>query len=173
MDLLRQIKHRGPWRIHHIGLAVSESERRRIFRRNTAGLLPYVIATAIAPWHARAKAAFKTFQTEQKAYIDAHENQVDMSGTLRGAFAVQDEAAVRDQDFKWLQQLNRPGGFSATPTVRAAADAKLNAAYKSLMAKPWEYGTVKPDDMKGVQREWIKYRDAWLALAKARVDAFE
>lgn len=126
------------------------------------------IAEAVAAWPAPARAAYPAFAKAEEAYVLAHTDEVDLSGTARASMVIEDETQVRDKGLELLQRLGKPHGFSATPAELASADQGLNAAYRKVMTGPWpDYGTVKREDVKKVQRAWIKYRDAWLALARA------
>ena len=126
------------------------------------------IAALVGAWPATARAAYPAFAKEEEAYVLAHTGEVDLSGTARASMVIEDETELRDKDLDLLQRLGQPQGFSATPAQLAAADQRLNAAYRKAMTGPWQdYGTVTREDVKKTQREWIKYRDAWLALARA------
>ncbi len=126
------------------------------------------LKAAVAKWPAPARSAYQQFQKAENAYIEAHAGEVDLSGTLRAAFVIEAEAGIRDYDLGLLSRLDKPDGFKATPAQRAASDARLNAQWRKIMAHPIDLGTVKTEDVRKSQREWIRYRDAWLALARAR-----
>ena len=103
--------------------------------------------------------------------------ETDMSGTARGAFAVEAretletalfDAVTRFEDGKRPTQ--KAGDF-------ARADKALNATYKRTLAKldtsrsgggSGQYGTVSAGGVRNTQRAWLRYRDAWVRFAALR-----
>lgn len=119
------------------------------------------------------KQAFAALETAAQAYAEARAgNEIDLSGTGRGAFALEEEAARWTAFQTLLGQLAVGRLPAATAAQNQAADAKLNAAYRKLMAagEP-EFGTVTLKGVRDTERVWIRYRDAWLAFAKAAYPA--
>lgn len=121
-------------------------------------------------WGAVRKAAddyFESVSTEE----------TDMSGTARGAFAVEARETLETALFDAVTRFE--GG--ARPTQKAGdfarADKALNATYKATLAKLTagrgegafgEYGTIGPDGVRETQRAWLRYRDALVRFAAAR-----
>ncbi|MDR3752577.1 MAG: hypothetical protein P4K93_02335 [Terracidiphilus sp.] len=63
-----------------------------------------------------------------------------------------------------------PSGLAAVPQ----ADAELNRNYRTLMDKlrvPDQGDILSPLQERGIEREWITYRDAWVTLVTARFGA--
>jgi uncharacterized protein YecT (DUF1311 family) len=92
------------------------------------------------------------------------ETEIDLSGTLRGAFQIEDEQKLREQ---FVMNLTR---FAAVDIPKSGAaelaklDGQLNEAYQRIQhspAKTWEYGTIKPEGIQRTQRTWIKLAAAW------------
>ncbi|TWI64488.1 uncharacterized protein YecT (DUF1311 family) [Pseudoduganella lurida] len=99
-------------------------------------------------------------------------DETDLSGTARAAFAIEATAAVEDQLLDDLRTADKGELPKAVDVARA--DAALNAAYRKLMALPANEkgevgdGTVTKDGIRATQRSWIAYRDAWVAFARLR-----
>lgn len=104
-------------------------------------------------------------------------NEIDLSGTARGAFAVEARETLE------IQLLEDVGRFERgdRPAQRAAdlvpADQALNAIYRSVRTQltagvaAHEYalfGTVTADGVRDSQRAWLRYREAWVAFAATR-----
>jgi uncharacterized protein YecT (DUF1311 family) len=67
-------------------------------------------------------------------------------------------------------------GQSPSPGNEAEADAALNKSYRALMDRLRSPGKQMPPTIvlntlqeQGTERDWIAYRDAWVALAEARL----
>lgn len=118
-----------------------------------------------------AQALFTAMKTAFDAFATAHaESETDLSGTGRGAFVIEAEAAERDQFLKDLTRLANGQWVSATPAEATAADAALNKSYQAAMkacaASDSNFSTVKPEDVRGAQRTWLTYRDAYVRFAQ-------
>lgn len=131
-----------------------------------------------ASWTPAQRAAFAKLRKAADAYFDsASANEVDLSGTLRGAFATQawetlDVALL--SNIQRFEQRRRPDGKAGD---LAAADKALNASYQRVRARLTaasgdgglgEYGTIDANGVRQTQRLWLAYRDAWVAFAGAR-----
>lgn len=126
------------------------------------------IATLAAKVAPAARAAFDKLRAAEQAFVKSSaDNEVDVSGTGRGAFIVESQQAHDKAFVETLRKvldgtLDRP----AVPAVEA--DKKLNAAYTRLMTlkDTSSLGTVKKSGIREAQRLWLAYRDAFLAFAK-------
>lgn len=120
---------------------------------------------------AAALPAFAALRKAAYAFADARSGaEVDMSGTARAQMSIDAEEETRDAYLKQLAALIDGKVAAATPARAQAADAALNAMWKQLRAlgeHPQDGGTVTFTGVQGSQRAWLKYRDAFLALAKA------
>jgi uncharacterized protein YecT (DUF1311 family) len=105
------------------------------------------------------------------------EEETDLTGTLRVAFTIEAQAAVRDEllaDLRAAERGTKPPGNERT---LAAADKELNAVYRKVMAVPVNAegrigdSTVTRAGIRSTQRQWLVYRDAWVAFARARYPA--
>jgi len=138
----------------------------------------HAVNEALSGWSEQERAAYKRFAVVEDAFSEAQNGEVDATGSARVVEWQEADRVIRDRALATLRRLNQDDGFSATPDRRAASDQELNLTYQRVMkadADTWEQmGTVKPENVRTAQRAWIKYRDAWLELAKAkgRSDAF-
>jgi hypothetical protein len=131
-----------------------------------------VWARLTAAWSPAEKQALARLKAAHKAFAEAHaESEVDMSGTLRGAFYVD---AVEKLDKALLAMVQRLEAGRAPALGHAqfvAADAALNARYRKEIqsTEPSDSpGAVTRDGIRSAQRAWIAYRDAFLAFAAVR-----
>jgi uncharacterized protein YecT (DUF1311 family) len=129
-------------------------------------------------WTPAQRSAWTALRRAADAYFEsASTNEIDMSGTARGAFATQ---AYEVLDIALLDDVER-FEEGARPDEKAGdfadADKALNAAYRSTRATLdagkgkdgfGEYGTIDADGVRETQRLWLPYRDAWVAFAAAR-----
>jgi len=118
---------------------------------------------------------FRKLQAAEDAFDELRSsNEVDLSGTGRAAFELEELNKLRDQ---FLMNLNR---FSAThvvsPVPLASADRQLNAAYQRLkeslpatqdqaQAYISPAGTINFNGVQKTQRAWLNLRTAWTAFA--------
>lgn len=125
------------------------------------------VAAIAKGWDPARKAAWDRVIAAETAYMDAMTSgEVDLSGTMRGVFAQEAENEVKDGTVGLLEALNDKAMDRATPGQFQKSDAALNAAWKKVMANSFEdLGTVTKEGVRGTQRAWIKYRDAWSAFA--------
>jgi len=117
-----------------------------------------------------ARPALAALRKASDAFVDARGGEVDESGTARAEMEIDAEEAVRNAFTVHLAQLIDGRWPQASPAQAKAADAALNIAYGKAMAylaSTDNLSTVKPDDTRKAQRAWIRYRDAFLAFARA------
>jgi uncharacterized protein YecT (DUF1311 family) len=122
-----------------------------------------------------AQPAFRSLRAAEGAFDDLRSShEVDLSGTGRAAFELEEQDKLRDQFLINLQRVIAPTYISPVPLK--TADANLNATYQALRASmpPKEltgefttYGTLGFDGVQKTQRAWLTLRDAWVAFATA------
>ncbi len=127
--------------------------------------------------HGAAAARFADLRRAQATWAQARGgNEIDLSGTLRGAFVVQEEE-LQDRDFlDMIERLRagRPPPLGAAQlraaTVRMnAVLARIAAAGPAQMAN---WGTVTKQGIADTQAVWAGYRNAWGAFAAAAYPAW-
>lgn len=136
------------------------------------------VTALTATWSAAERAAFAKVRMAADAYFDASvDGEVDMSGTARGAMAVGAREALEDALVSALDAFGKgqlPQGGAAE---FAAADQQLNANYTAAMnyykaqAAEGTAGSVNPEGIRGAERAWIRYRDAWVAFGAQKYPA--
>ena len=117
-----------------------------------------------------AKPALAALRKAAAAFVDAHGDEVDESGTARAQLVIDEEEATRDAFTAHLAELIDGRWPSASAADAKVADAALNAAYRkalTYLASKDNLTTVKPEDTRKAQRAWIVYRDAFTAFAHA------
>jgi hypothetical protein len=127
------------------------------------------IAAAIAKLPDSAKNAFAKLREAEKAFEEARSaNEVDLSGTARGMFALQEEKKLRDE---FLMNLLRFAGDDVPQTSAtqfATVDRALKTTYDQIERLPsaeWHFGTIKPEGIRETQRVWTGLVDAWVEFA--------
>lgn len=118
-----------------------------------------------------ARASFERLRKAEAEFEDARSREeIDLSGTARGMFALEEERKLRDQ---FLINLQRFWNGDVPPTSEkdlAALDRALNSVYQDIQHAPadyWQYGTVKPDGIRETERKWVALAVAWVELAKS------
>jgi hypothetical protein len=128
------------------------------------------IAALTAAWTPAEKAALTRLRIAAEAYAEAHaQGEVDGSGTLRIALWIEAQQEVLDEMLARLRRLEAGG---VTWGDFRSADARLNADYRKVMNAPASetqfWGTISKEGIRDAQRAWLRYRDAFLALAAVR-----
>jgi hypothetical protein len=121
-------------------------------------------------WSRGELAAFDALKSVADKFFNTRvDNEVDQMGTARGALMIGEGAAL-DEGFLLLLQTLEDGTLPRVSKERAvAADAALNAAYRKLQAaKDPAWGTVTRSGIKKTEREWLRYRDAWVKFAREK-----
>jgi uncharacterized protein YecT (DUF1311 family) len=138
-------------------------------RRASVGRQARLVALQ-AGWSPAQRTAYVALAKALEAYAAAHgRNETDLSGTLRAAFIIEAEDAVKarfEADLKAFEDGRFPKGTAAD---LAQADGALNAAYKAAMAETYpDMSGIRPQGIRETERAWIAYRDAYVRLAAMR-----
>ena len=126
-------------------------------------------------WTPAERAALAALTKAENDYVEAHAGgEVDMAGTARAAMAITAEEAIHDEFVAMLTRLSAAASTSTSADDRAA-DGRLNAAYRRAMAAAPSAtsedaypGAVTREGIRDAQRAWLRYRDAFLALARVK-----
>jgi uncharacterized protein YecT (DUF1311 family) len=117
--------------------------------------------------------AFVQLVKEEEAYARAHATgEIDLSGTARAMYQIDAEQTLRDDFLAAIQSFESGRYPSGSERIYRDADARLNSAYRKALSNAEEhirdYGAVQPSGIRDAERAWLKYRDAWIDLAKLR-----
>lgn len=111
-------------------------------------------------------------QSANRFFNARREKEVDASGTAYGAMMAEEETSLQDDFLAALQSFEKGHTPNFSDQQFAEADAKLNATYKNILAdKNFSWGTVYQNSIKETQREWLKYRDAWVKFGSIKYPA--
>ncbi len=114
-------------------------------------------------WQPNDKKSFSILQKIADKFFDERSmKEVDLSGTARAAFIVEEQEALEKN---FLSMIERFEQSKFPPPQRSEPDKDLKAIYDFLSKAHYE-DTLKFSEIKEVQREWLKYRDQWLHFAK-------
>ncbi len=137
-----------------------------IKRKNTLTILT-------AKWSAEDKAAYNSLRKAADRFFEARtDNEVDLSGTARSAFIIEERASLEDDFADSLQKIGRGEIPNYSSRGFKDTDAKLNAVYQKIQkTDDFSAGTVTKEGIKAAQREWIRYRDTWVAFGQKKYQA--
>jgi len=127
------------------------------------------IAAAVAKLPEAAKSAFERLRQAERAFEEARSaNEVDLSGTARGMFALEERKKLRDQFLINLQRF-ADGDVPATSSTQwATLERALSSTYRETQRVPaseWHYGAIQPEGIRDTERAWIALADAWVEFA--------
>lgn len=127
------------------------------------------------PWTAAERTRFAQLLSAMRTYAQASgENEVDLSGTARAAFEIEQAQQVKDAFMQLLDALQTAKLPAASAADYQSADTRLNDVYQQIMAIKTEAdgrinaGTVTQSGIRTAQRAWLRYRDAWSAFAAVK-----
>jgi hypothetical protein len=117
------------------------------------------------------RAAFQHLLEAHKAFVDAHtrEEPNGTSGAVQSGMEYMNDLAET-----WVATLrNLESGKlpDLPPDPYTKVDAQLNAAYadaRKMADFCHEQWCTSPDDIRQVERVWLKYREAWVAYGTVR-----
>jgi len=135
---------------------------------------------AAVPRNARKRAAaldmpveLHAFEAAARRFFDARErNEVDLSGSARAVFSIEERAKLEDDYVKMLEQL-RDRSFVPDKVDASGTDKKLTAQLARIASCKYLAdtealvpGAVTRAGIKKTQALWLAYRAAFVALAQ-------
>jgi hypothetical protein len=130
------------------------------------------LADITATWSPAVKDAFQALQEAEKAFEDARtRHEVDLSGTGRAAFALEERGRLRDQFLINLRRFATGHVPAASADERAALERHMNAVYEWIEQAPADLwspigGTVQPQGIRDTQQAWLKLRATWVEFGQ-------
>lgn len=127
------------------------------------------IAGITAHWPSAERKAFAALEKAKNAYATAvADNEVDMSGTARGALSIAAREAEDEQFLVTLEKVISGNLPSVSSADLAETDNKLNALYSKIQKTKdtSDWGTVTREGIKKTERVWLVYRDAFVDFTK-------
>jgi uncharacterized protein YecT (DUF1311 family) len=122
--------------------------------------------------------AFEKLLAAKNAYIEAHANEVDQGGTIRGIRTIGSQSILKNLFHTEVVHFERKKWPELSKNQVATADVLLRRQYdkmlQQLKTRPKEEsyeGAVTADHLSGVEEIWETYRDAWVAFARLRYPA--
>ena len=107
--------------------------------------------------------AFKKLQAAEGVFETARsEKEIDLTGSARGVWILQEQDRVRAQFVSDLKLFSTPG--YSQPVTLAAVEAAVNKDYTSVRvngARIFTGSTLTVAGVEETQAAWLKYRDAW------------
>ncbi len=120
-------------------------------------------------WTPAARTAFAQVSQAEEAFAELRSREeLDLSGTARAMFSIQEREVLRDQVLVNLKDFKAARIPTATAAQAAQAEQDMNATLAQLQRAPaasWEGLTITPDGIARTQQAWIAARDAWIAFA--------
>jgi uncharacterized protein YecT (DUF1311 family) len=127
------------------------------------------LAGITAHWPSAERKAFAALEKAKNTFAAAvADNEVDMSGTARGALSIAAREAEDGQFLATLEKVISGDLPSASPSDLAESDNKLNALYSKIQKRKdtSDWGTVTKEGIKKTERAWLIYRDVFVDFAK-------
>lgn len=119
-----------------------------------------------AAWPTNVKAAFPPLQKAETGFINARiRNEVDLSGTGRVAFQLEEEGTLKDQ---FLINLKRFASSDVPPvstTDYPRLERVLDGLYGEIQRSPrsaWQFTTVNPAGIRTTEEAWRRLLQAWV-----------
>lgn len=126
------------------------------------------LETLTASWPEGHRAAFAALERAALPYWTTRvDNEVDLSGTARGALMTEEEAQLKQDFLEALQRFERGEFPTHGEQAFRAADAELNCVYKKALTSEL-FSTVTADGIRATEKKWLAYRDAWTTFAALR-----
>jgi hypothetical protein len=120
-------------------------------------------------WNPQAVKAFARVAAAEKAFAEARiGHEVEMRGSGRAEFAVEDSAKLEEQVLMNLLDFGAGRIPAVTVEETEADDRELGAVYQQLMKIPeddWT-GTVSSEGIESTERAWLAMRDSWIEFGK-------
>lgn len=139
------------------------------------------LAAIMKSWQpAQQMAAARLQQALEQFAARRADQETDMSGTLRGALAIEAHGLELDLFAHDVQDAEKGKLPRYTEQQFQQLDKKLNLIYQRIMQPAAQTegqpgpgpglngGTVTKEGVRVTQRAWLAYRDAWVALGAAR-----
>ena len=134
--------------------------------------------TLQSDWTPVQRNAWQTLRIAADGYFGrVGSEEIDLSGTSRGAFAIEARETLEMELLDTVQRFERGERPTQTAASLAPLDRALNTTYREVRAELQDrpllqgydlFGTVNADGVRDTQRAWLRYRDAWVAFAATR-----
>jgi uncharacterized protein YecT (DUF1311 family) len=125
-----------------------------------------------AGWPPETKRAFGELREAARRFFEASaQNEVDLSGTSRGAFVVREGADLNLQFVEAVARLEQGHLPNFETMDLQRADTELNQVYGRILASTphrGTWGTITPEGIRTAQRTWLPYREAWVRFGSIR-----
>jgi len=129
-----------------------------------------VIHSVIKGWTESEKLAYSSLRKTASDFFKTRvTSEVDLSGTARAAEEIGEEQSLENTFKDQIVMIAKCGFKAYTPQQFEAADKILNKVYEQIMKVEHPgWGTVTRERIRSTQREWIKYRDAWVKFVAVK-----
>lgn len=121
-------------------------------------------------WTTKELDAFQKLQIAADKYFDARTiNELDYSGYNNAELSASVLMHVNQRMMRDLIQINQCKLSFYTPEQYKEADRQLNIIYQKVQkAKFTESGSITKRGIQKTERDWIKYRDAWVDFSHVK-----
>ncbi|GEM_PF-4012466 len=94
------------------------------------------------------------------------DREVDQTGASRMRFSYEESRRLEDGFVELMSEMNLNRLRKSRKLI--SEEEELQKTFLYMQASDWKYGTVTAEDIAITQKYWLEYRDAWLALARAK-----
>jgi hypothetical protein len=127
------------------------------------------INALIATFNETEKNTFIKLQAASKDFTKARiDNEVDLSGTARSMFQINEEA-IQEKDFiESLQKLEKGKAPKYTHAQFLEEEKKMTSLNNKIQNSKETWGTISKDGINETQKSWLKYRELWIDFSKIK-----
>jgi uncharacterized protein YecT (DUF1311 family) len=124
-------------------------------------------------WSEPQRRALAALEEAQSAYSEAHgKGEIDTVGASRASQEIRAEQSLRDSFLAAVRSFEKGELLRQSPAQAGPTGAELDRVYGKAVEDA-EAARSNPDavlaeDLRTAQEAWLKYRDAWITLAKLR-----
>ncbi len=146
------------------GFCVSHQDRMSEVKRSEQ------LNSLMAKWTEIEKSSFKPLQAAAKEFAKQRsQNEIELSGTGRAAFIIEEEALQKRDFLESLTKLSTNQAPKYSAAQRDAEEKKMKQLLAGILkTKSGVWGTISKDGINQTQKAWATYRSAWVDFAKMK-----
>jgi uncharacterized protein YecT (DUF1311 family) len=150
------------------GMCQSIQSEKKVVIRNSK------IDSIIIHWSQKNRITYNKFREAASGFYDFRTHfEVDLTGTARAMFALEESDDLEDDFFSKIVQSDKCSFSRYSLSDFEKADKALNLIYSKIMNQKeseWSRieGAITKEGIKKTQKKWILYRDAWVSFGTAK-----
>ena len=136
------------------------------------------LAALTSSWNSQERQALSKLQKSAEAFFETSSHyEIDLSGTIAGAYVVEAQACYKDGFISALESFESGTLPNFSQADFRRVNVQLNSRYSAHLSevaksvKTGEMGTVKPNGIRRAERLWLQYREAWVEFGAIKYPA--